>query len=172
MKLHLAATVAALVLCSSTCNFVQASIVNPVDGFNTVKLYRGVGTTGGIFHVDLNPSGPQSLDFDTFCIQTLETIGFDTQYNVYNVSKQTYGSVQNGLNLSSYAAWLYSGFLGLDDDMNLALFTATGFDASNTSKVNALQAGIWLSMGYALPGGFSYDGAAATRFGGCLRGRH
>lgn len=154
MKLHLAA--AALVFCSFA-GICSASILNPIDGFDAVKLYRGVGSTGGIFHVDLNPSGPLSLDFDTFCIQTLETIAFDTKYAVYSVSKKTVGSFQNGLSLSSYAAWLYSGFLGLDDDMNLSLFTGTGFNPGTLLHVNALQAGIWLSMGYALPGGFSYS---------------
>jgi hypothetical protein len=152
MKTQLAAATAALTLCLTSTALCQASIVNPADGFNTVKLYRGVGSRGGIFNVDKNPSGPVSLDFDTFCVQTQESMSFDTSYVVYNLSKKTMGSVQNNVSLSSFAAWLYSGFLGLDSDMNLASFKTTSaavFSATNLTHVNALQAAIWRSMGYA-----------------------
>lgn len=152
MRSHLAAAAAALIVCFASVDFCRASIQNPSDGFNTVKLFNGTGSRGGIFHVDKNPSGPVSIDFDTFCVQTLETMNFDTPYTVYNVSKNTVGAVQHNVALGSFAAWLYSGFLGLSSDMNLASFTTTSaatFNPTTLSHVDALQAGIWRSMGYA-----------------------
>lgn len=152
MRTSFAAGLASLVLCFATQEVCRASILNPLDGFNAVKLYDGVGATGGIFRVDLNPSVGTTIDFDTFCVQTRETMSFSSKYTVYSVSKKTLGVLQNNVSLGSFAAWLYSGFRGLGTDMNLASFTTTNsatFSASNSTHVNALQAGIWRSMGYA-----------------------
>lgn len=150
MRSHLAA--AALIVCFASVDVCSASILNPSDGFNTVELFNSTGSRGGIFKVDKNPSGPVSIDFETFCVQTMETMNFDTPYVVYNISKNTVGAVQHNVSLGSFAAWLYSGFLGLDSDMNLASFTTTSaatFNPTTLSHVDALQAGIWRSMGYA-----------------------
>jgi hypothetical protein len=104
-----------------------------------------VGTSGGIFNVEIVGSGDPLYDFDTFCVQTLEYVNYNTEYLVKSVSKKTLGGAQNGVDLGSFAAWLYTGFLGLD------FVSIPGFNDTSLEHVDTLQAGIWLSMGYSVP---------------------
>ncbi|MEX2092740.1 MAG: hypothetical protein WD971_08690 [Pirellulales bacterium] len=152
MKSYLSAAAIALVLFSASAIPVRASIVAAGDD---VILHDSTGSLGGIFQVDVLLKGTTTppYDFDTFCVQTLEVIGFNTKYRVQTITKNTLGSYQNNVSLGSKAAWLYTGFLGVDG-VSLA---ATGFNPTMVSHVNALQWGIWSDLGYALPSGFSFD---------------
>jgi len=166
MKTHLAAAAVALVLFTALAT-AQAS----VQVGDKLKLYDGLGTTGGgIFHVDYNnlanssssqdngylPAGTFPKDFLTFCVQTREFVSFSgspavsPEYHVWGISKTVLGlntTRQDGTPLGSFAAWLYSGFLGVDG-VSLA---SAGFNPGTLSHVNALQVGIWQSMGYSIP---------------------
>lgn len=146
MKLLLSTAAVAVIVFSTCALSARASIVAAGDD---IKLYDGLGTSGGIFHVDVLGSGASTspYDFDTFCVQTKEFISFSPTYRVLSIGKNVLGSDsshQNNVALSSFAAWLYSGFLGVDG-VSLA---STGFNVNTLSHVNTLQAGIWTSLGY------------------------
>jgi hypothetical protein len=145
-SLHAAASVA-LFVAVSVASTARASIEVAVGDKITLNRPAGTfGTPGGIFKVDVLGKGvaPPLYDFSTFCVQTSEFISLGTTYNVFNISKNT---VAGGVPLGSFAAWLYNTFLN------------GGISIYDNGDANAVQAGIWLSMGYVLPGGFSYDSA-------------
>ena len=102
-----------------------------------VKLYNGVGSPGGVFHVDdLNDPGVHNLD--TFCVEITEYIGFaPAEYVVDFIGTKTN---QGGKELGEFSAWLYTGYL------NGSLLTPA--ERTVGTKMNALQVGIWEGMGY------------------------
>lgn len=137
MRSLFAAALVALVASLALSVPARASIqVVPGDD---VKLYRGPGTSGGVFYADVLGKGSSvsPYDFSTFCVQLSEYISLGATYDVYSITKNT---VSGGVPLGSFAAWLYTKFL------------AGGISILNDQDANAVQVGIWRSMGY-LPGG-------------------
>lgn len=136
MRSLLAAVLVALVSFAVVCGPARASIVVPGDD---IKLYRGPGTSGGLFYVDVLGKGATTTpyDFGTFCVQLSEYITLGATYDVYSVTKNT---VSGGVPLGSFAAWLYTKF------------TMGAISILNDQDANAVQIGIWRSMGY-LSGG-------------------
>jgi hypothetical protein len=140
MRTHIAAALAALVGLCLCAGAVNASIQVVVGDQITLNRPAGTfGTSGGEFKVDVLGKGvaPPQYDFSTFCVQLNEFISFGTTYNVFDISKKT---VAFDVDLGSFAAWLYTKFL------------AGSISLLNHQDANAVQIGIWRSMGY-LPGG-------------------
>jgi len=146
MKSQLSAVAVVLAVFFTTSVVARASIV--VEVGDDIRLHDGIGSRGGIFQVDVLTKGVNSspYDFDTFCVQTQEFVTMNTTYRVLGITKNTYGINQNGIKLGSFAAWLYSGFLGVD-----GVTLGANFSKTDLLDVNALQVGIWQSMGYASP---------------------
>ena len=102
-----------------------------------IKLYDGVGMPGGIFNVDdLNDGPTNSIEFQTFCVEITEYIGFGTKYAVQSIGTTT---VQGGNTLQPLTAWLYNSFLN---------GTLNNFNPTNSYDANALQLALWISIGY------------------------
>lgn len=131
-----------IALCLSlAANFATASI-RLGDG---IKLSRGSnqGSAGGVFDVDdLNDAGV--LNFKTFCAEVTEHISFGPTYSVYGIGNVTN---QAGKTLGTMAAWYYTQFR--ESDIVL----------SGAHQENAMQLGIWRSMGYS-------DGDVLSAIGG------
>lgn len=126
---------------SLTANFAIASI-QVGDG---IKHSRGSyqGSAGGVFDVDdLDDAGV--LNFKTFCAEVTEQISFGPTYYVYGIGNVTY---QAGKTLGTMAAWYYAQFR--EGDIVL----------SGAHQENAMQLGIWRSMGYS-------DGDVLSAIGG------
>jgi hypothetical protein len=149
MKSSLSAAALALVVFSAIAVPARASIV--VAAGDDVKLYRGPGNSGGVFYVDVLGEGVSTspYDFDTFCVQLSEFISLGgPAYDVYSITKST---IAGNVSLGSFAAWLYNEFL----DGGIAI--------ANNQDANAVQVGIWRSMGYlgggdaTSPVGANYD---------------
>jgi hypothetical protein len=118
-----------------------------------IRLYRGPGNAGGVFYVDVLGKGVSTspYDFSTFCVQLSEFITLSSvTYDVASITKNT---VAGNVPLGSFAAWLYNRFLN-------GLITI-----SDDQDANAVQVGIWRSMGYlsggdgTSPVGSNYDAA-------------
>ena len=110
-----------------------------------IKLSRGSnqGSAGGVFDVDdLNDAGV--LNFKTFCAEVTEHISFGPTYYVYCIWN---GTTQGGKTLGTMAAWYYTQFR--EGDIVL----------SGAHQENAMQLGIWRSMGYS-------DGDVLSAIGG------
>src|SRR3972149_1980443 len=151
MKSFFSAAAIALLVFSASAAPASASIATVND---QLKFYRGLGTNGGIFHVDnLTTNGPSSspYDFDTFCVQISEHIILGSE--TYRVASITDHTVLGNVPLGSFAAWLYTKFL----DGAISIL--------DNQDANAVQVGIWRSMGYLLSGdntspvGSNYDGS-------------
>lgn len=104
-----------------------------------IKVGDGLGSPGGIFHID-DLNIPGSPDFDTFCVEITEFINDTSTFAVENIGLIT---SQGGKTLSSYSAWLYNRFL----DRATNGFTSS-FNVTFSSDINALQLAIWLGIGY------------------------
>ena len=153
MRTHLAAAAAALVLCLFGTHSVFASIEFAGAG-DQVRLFDGPGNNGGIFYVDVigqssstppyNGAAP-NYDFPTFCVEIAEHIALGSQYTVSGVSTQT---VATGKNLGSFAAWLYTEFLKPAFGLGAGLTGITGWSGGDAGDANAIQYGIWKSMGW------------------------
>jgi hypothetical protein len=107
-----------------------------------VTLARGPGNAGGAFNVDVLGRGTTS-DFETFCAEMTEHIGFGSTYYVENVGVTT---IQGNKTLGAKAAWLYTQYL----DKNSTKLA--GFNFLNPTPIqardqaNAVQFGIWSGM--------------------------
>ena len=156
MKSFLSAAAIALVVFAVSAVPAGASIVEFAQDEDNVILHDGVGGNGGIFHVDVvSPNRISSplingYDFDTFCVEITEHIILGSTYHVTDISTQT---VLTGKNLGSFAAWLYTEFLEPALSGGLGLSPILGdssipFSASVAADVNAVQKGIWKSMGW------------------------
>lgn len=153
MKTYSAAAVAALVICLLGTVPASASIEFAGAG-DKVRLYDGPGNNGGIFYVDVdgktsstapyNGSSPY-YDFPTFCVEITEHISLGSQYSVSSISTQT---VATGKNLGSFAAWLYTKFLSPTLGLGTGLTALTGWSGGDAGDANAIQYGIWKSMGW------------------------
>jgi hypothetical protein len=154
MKLHLAAAAAALAVSLIASSSALAAIEFAEAG-NTVRLYDGAGGRGGVFYVDVigkisttppfNGSSP-NYDFPTFCVEIFETIALGAS-NTYNVSAISDTTVSSGYKLGSFAAWLYTKYLEPIVSAGTGLTGITGY-GTTAADANAIQRGIWLSMGY------------------------
>jgi hypothetical protein len=171
MKILFAAAAAALVVCPLASTPARASI-QFADAGNTVVLHDGAGGNGGIFYVDVigkvSNTSPYNgsatyYDFPTFCVEIGEHIVLGNSYTVASI---TTASKETGYNLGSFAAWLYTQFL----TPILSGVPASGIESlakwgdNATQDANAIQVGIWKSMGYtptdisgALSGGYDSD---------------
>jgi hypothetical protein len=119
---------------------VQASI----EVGDEIIFGNGIGGPGGIFVID-NQTDLAEPNFETFCVELFEFISFSpTKYGVESIGLST---VQSNKPLGTFAAWLYTRFLGVGG-------TLLGFSASDPLDVNAVQVGIWgddplhMGMGY------------------------
>ena len=139
---------------------------------DVVILHDGPGGRGGVFYADVVGktsdvapylgSSPK-YDFPTFCVEIFETISLGKTYTVASLSTQ---SMASNKNLGSFAAWLYTKFLEPIVTGGTGLTTIVGkygvlFDMTSAKDMNAVQYGIWKSMGYstydithALSGGY------------------
>ena len=113
---------------------VAAPAEGSVEVGDQIKFGNGVGSPGGIFHID-NLTNGAGYDFDTFCVELEEFISFNKTYAVEGISQVTR---QTGRQLGSFSAWLYTEYL----NGTLSGFTPTAANA------NTLQFGIWNGMGY------------------------
>jgi hypothetical protein len=140
MKTWLAAFVLAFA-CSTSNTFGSIQVGD------VVYLTRGPGQVGGVFNVtDLTAP---SESFGTFCVEITETIhlGSNYRYYVYDVSQSNHanGSGKPVLPLGSFAAWLYTQFRDSSSAYHIPI---AANDPAKNQKANALQLGIWRSMGY------------------------
>jgi hypothetical protein len=97
-----------------------------------ITLGNGIGGPGGIFIID-NLTDAAEPNFDTFCVELFEFINFGPTYVVDGIGLTAQLSNRP---LGTFAAWLYSRFLGVGG-------TLTGFNAADPLDVNAVQRGIW-----------------------------
>ena len=155
MKSFRAIFVLLVVICAHA---LPASASVEVAVGDKLDLYRGHGTLGGEFYVDvLNKGSETSLfDFGTFCVQLSEYVNVSSEtgtkytYEVVGIGLSTMPSGSNSATLGSFAAWLYDMY-----SSNPAMIATEDMGSTFKNKIgNTLQAGIWLSMGYALPAGF------------------
>ena len=157
-------------LCSSS---VKASVQFAQTG-DSVKLYNSAGASGGIFNVDVlgktttgalyNYGSSPYYDFSTFCVEISETISFGQQYEVYDANATK--TVNSGKTLGSFAAWLYTQFLKPVLNGGTPFAGITGWGGDLAKDANAIQYGIWRSMGWS-DGGGALNGNSG-RFGGAL----
>ncbi|MBN1852435.1 MAG: hypothetical protein JW829_06910 [Pirellulales bacterium] len=77
---------------------------------------------------------------ESFSAELQRNINFSAIYQVVSISRQSY---QTGHDLSEFAAWLYTGSQGALDKTSYTF----GYDGS-AAHADALQLGIWESMGY------------------------
>jgi hypothetical protein len=174
MKTRLATAVVALALSVLCVTSSQASILF-ADAGDTIRLHDGPGSRGGVFYVDVRGTGNSSTldtyntvfngsstyyDFPTFCVEIDETISFNKDYYVAAISDTT---AKTGYKLGSFAAWLYTEYLApyLGPGTGLTGIIGT---VTSAQEANAIQRGIWLSMGYSetkadknLVGGYDPD---------------
>jgi hypothetical protein len=155
MKSFLATAAMLVVLCANAVPAIASVEVSVGDKLN---LYRGNGTLGGEFYVDILKPDTETTspyDFGTFCVQLSEHIqvsssGTKHTYEVLDISLSTLPGGSGSANLGSFAAWLYTMYCA-----NPAMITSSALG-------NTMQAGIWLSMGYTLPTGFTGYGYATN----------
>ncbi len=161
----LLATVALLVVVCANALPASASVEVAVG--DKLNLYRGHGTLGGEFYVDVLDQGSAltaPYDFGTFCVQLSESVKVSTGTSASTGTKHTYevldisSSTNDGATLGSFAAWLYTMYCD-----NPAMIAAGDVGSVVKNKIgNTLQAGIWLSMGYTLPSNFANYATSAT----------
>ncbi len=106
---------------------------------DVVKLTDGVGNSGGIFHADVLYRTATSPDFDTFCVEVLETISLGTAYYVDDVGLITKST---GMTLTSKAAWLFTQF----DNQDTGRLPGFNFGSPTSLYSDALQLGIWREL--------------------------
>lgn len=174
MKTRFATAAFALTLSILYALPVHASILFAEAG-DTIRLYDGPGSRGGVFYVDVRGTGNSSTfdtynttfngtatkyDFPTFCVEIDETISFNTDYYVAAISDTT---AKTGYKLGSFAAWLYTEYLAPYLGPGAGL-TNIPYYGTSAQQANAIQRGIWLSMGYSvtkvtnsLVGGYDHD---------------
>jgi hypothetical protein len=85
-------------------------------------------------------------DSQTFCVEISETISFGTPYTVTSATNTV--TVNSGKTLGSFAAWLYTQFLKPTLGAGTGLTTIPGFGGDLSQDANAIQYGIWKSMGW------------------------
>ena len=102
----------------------------------TVKLYDGVGSTGGgEFDVWVNDGTGYTDLFDTFCLERDEYISYGVEYTVYDIS---YAAIEGGVDggnpdyLDEETAYLYYNFF----------YGSLAYDGSE-ADANDLQMAIW-----------------------------
>ena len=152
-----AAAAIALVVVNSGLSIAAIEFATVND---TIKLYDGLGGRGGIFYVDVLGAGNVSTtapfngsspyyDFPTFCVEIEEHItpGSSNTYFVDNVSDTT---VSGNKKLGSFAAWLYTEYLEAVTSPAAAGLELVSNWGTTASHANAIQRGIWLSMGYSI----------------------
>jgi hypothetical protein len=159
MKTHLAAAAAALVFCIVSPGLTFAAIEFAEEG-DTINLYDGLGGLGGIFYVDVLGAGNVSstapfngstpnYDFPTFCVEIEEHISPGAS-NTYFVDKVSDTTSAGGKKLGSFAAWLYTAYLEAVISPGAAGLELVANWGTTASHANAIQRGIWLSMGYSV----------------------
>lgn len=153
MKRLISAAVAALAMVGPSSLVARASIEFAKVG-DTVILHDGPGNNGGVFYVDvvgrsstsppyngLNPN----YDFPTFCVEITENISLGSSYKVSGISTVT---VATGKVLGSFAAWLYTRFVEQTTGVGAGFASIAGWGGSAAEDANAIQRGIWKSMGW------------------------
>jgi hypothetical protein len=176
MKTHLAAAAAALVVCLFVAVPAGASVQFATTG-SQVTLHDGPGQNGGIFFVDVAAvssttdafnttynGGPSFFDFPTFCVEISENISLGSQYTVTSATATT--TVASGKTLGSFAAWLYTQFVKPVLSADPGITAIAGWSGGDAGDANAIQYGIWKSMGWS--DGPGILNGAAGRFGGQL----
>ncbi len=183
MKMHLLLAAVVLAAGISAVSPVQASVQFATSG-SQVALYNGPGGNGGIFYVDVYGvastfdvfnttynGAATTYDFPTFCVEISEHINLSnstTQY-IYTVANDvpiTFTTSASNKTLGSFAAWLYTKFLEPVLTGGAGLTGLTGFSSWDSGDANAVQYGIWKSMGWdttqILNNLGSYDGTFLT----------
>lgn len=115
-----------------------SAVQGSVQVGDLIRMGDGVGTHGGVFHVDDINDGP-GFDFDTFCVELQQYINPNnsTKYLVESITTQN----SLGNQLQPFAAWLYNSFLN-------KTLSGVNFSALTTLDANTIQLGIWRGMGY------------------------
>jgi hypothetical protein len=130
-----------------------------VQAGDVVKLTRPAplhGTSGGEFLAEVDNNDVDALfnngSFNTFCVQLSENISLGSSYKVLSVGTTT---VSGGVQLGSFAAWLYTSYLN----------NGLGIVVDTQQEANTIQIGIWKSMGYLGNIGNSFSGINTTPIG-------
>jgi hypothetical protein len=102
------------------------------------------GTFGGRFGItdSGSPAGKEFAPFETFCVELGEFVSNGGTYSVAGISNTT---VAGNKTLSNKTAWLYTQFRNLT--LSNFAYSLTN-NATTTNDANALQYGIWTSIGY------------------------
>jgi hypothetical protein len=133
----------------------MALVAAPISadaGFEVVQgdfigLNNGPGSSGGVFHVDVDGRGT-TADFDTFCVELEEHITFKpTTYYVESIGLWT---KEGDRKLGAQSAWLYTQFLKENENALVGFdFDLVAGNPSSTQakkQADALQLGIWRGM--------------------------
>jgi hypothetical protein len=131
-----------------------------------LKIANGPGSPGGVFYADVIGRGT-SYDFDTFCVEMTEHIGFNTEYYVQFVGTSTN---QGNKALGQQAAWLYSQFVGKNSSQLPGFNFINPSSAQQTLQADAMQYGIWAGMAtpYSLTDIIQLSGWSASYVNGTL----
>lgn len=157
---YLSLLAATAVLCCSTLSATASIQKNDI-----IKLQNGPGLgNGGEFIVQKkNPDNSFSNVFNTFCVELAETITFNTQYKVSDISRKT---VATNKPLTVATAWLFSKFIeGFNAGLDFVI-GAQPYSLSNTAQrdrdARSLQLAIWSTMGWDISGQANYNNSNAT----------
>jgi len=154
MKRAISTAIIAWTLVCAHARTTQAAIEFAKVG-DTVVLNNGPGANGGIFYVDVigktsntppyNGASP-TFDFPTFCVEITEHIKLGSSYKVANISTKTQAT---NMTLGSFAAWLYTRFIDQTTGSGVGFTGIAGWGVGSADQdANAIQYGIWKSMGW------------------------